>query len=298
MKMKRILISIAALATVMSAAAQNREIARTGVYEQNGQVVFGEPESTITVDLKVERIETIVGPYARYAQKYLGVRAPLNDKTSWSILGADIALANGASYSAPAKVESAESYAESQFGTLREFARMPLDRTDARALTADESAAEAAAAIFSLRKHRIDLITGEAGENVFGGGLDSALKTLDAYETAYLELFLGKRVVTVETIRLTVHPSSDKFGYVLGRFNDKDGLLPSTDLSGEMLMLRIEPSGDTSLKYLKESTGREKNVFECRIADHSTCILSCGTDQIASAVLPLFEFGRTVQIAQ
>lgn len=296
--MKRFLLSIAALATVVSAAAQNRQILRTGVYEQNGQTVFGEPESSITVDLKVECVETIVGPYARYAQKYLGVRAPLNDKTSWSIKGADIALTNAASYSAPASVEPAESYAESQFGTLREFARMPLDRTDARALTADEAAAEAAAAIFSLRKHRIDLITGEAGENVFGGGLESALKALDAYETAYLELFLGKRVVTVKTVRLTVHPSSDKFGYVLGRFNEKDGILPSTDLSGEMLMLRIEPSGDTSLKYLSEATGREKNIVKCRIADLSTCILSCGTEQIASAVLPIFEFGRTVYVAQ
>lgn len=296
--MKRILVSIAALAMVVSATAQNRQISRIGIYQQNGEICFGEPQSTIIVDLKVEQIETIVGPYARYAQKHLGVRAPLNDKTSWSIVGASIALADEASFAAPAAIAPAESYAESQFGTLREFARMPLDRTDARALTADEAAAEAAAAIFSLRKHRIDLITGEAGENVFGGGLESALKTLDAYETAYLELFLGKRIVTTKTIRLAVHPSSDKFGYVLGRFNDKDGLLPSTDLAGEMLMLRIEPSGDTSLKYLKEATGREKSIIECRIADQSTCILSYGTEQIASATLPLFEFGRTVYVGQ
>lgn len=296
--MKRFLISIAAIAATMSATAQSRQILRTGAYQQNGTVVVVEPESTITVDLKVERIETIVGPYARYAQKYLGVRAPLSDKVSWSIVGANIGLANNAAYLAPATVAPAESYAESQFGTLREFARLPLDRTDARALTADEAAAEAAAAIFSLRKHRIDLITGEAGENVFGAGLESALKAIDAYETAYLELFLGKRVVTVETLRLTVHPSSDKFGYVVGRFSEKDGLVPSTDLSGEMLMLRIEPSGDTSLNYVKEATGREKSTVECRVADLSTCILSCGTEQIASTVLPIFEFGRTVLVAQ
>ena len=296
--MKRILISIAALATVVSAAAQSRQISRTGVFEQNGQTVFGEPESTITVDLQVERVETIVGPYARYAQKYLGVRAPLSDKVAWTITGAHIGLVNEDSYLAPATTEPSESYAESQFGTLREFARLPLDRTDARALTADDAAGEAAAAIFSLRKHRIDLITGEAGENVFGGGLESALKALDEYETAYLELFFGKHIVTKQTIRLTVHPSSDKFGYVLGRFNDKDGVLPATDLSGEMLMLRIEPSGDTSLKYLKEATGKERSVYECRVADFSTCILSCGTEQIASTVLPLFEFGRTVHVAQ
>lgn len=296
--MKKFFLSIAILAMAATATAQNRHISRTGVYEQNGELVFGEPQTAITVDLKVERTETIVGPYARYAQKYLGVRAPLSDKVAWTITGAEIALANNDSYQAPATAAPTHSYAESQFGTLREFARLPLDRTDARALDADKAAGEAAAAIFSLRKHRIDLITGEAGENVFGGGLESALKTIDAYETAYLEMFFGKRIVTVETIRLTVHPSSDKFGYVLGRFNDKDGLLPATDLSGEMLMLRIEPSGDTSLKYLKEATGKERNIYQCRVADMSTCILSCGTEQIASTVLPVFEFGRTVHVAQ
>jgi hypothetical protein len=37
--------------------------------------------------------------------------------------------------------------------------------------TTEEQAAATAEMIFSLRKHRLDLITGEAGENVFGGGL-------------------------------------------------------------------------------------------------------------------------------
>ena len=63
------------------------------------------------------------------------------------------------------------------------------------------AARNAAAAIFSLRKHRLDLISGEAGENVFGAGLPVALERLDRLEQEYLELFLGRRVVTTETRR-------------------------------------------------------------------------------------------------
>ncbi|MCH5330137.1 MAG: DUF4831 family protein [Alistipes sp.] len=295
--MKRFLISMAVLTAVASASAQNRPIVRTGVFDRNGETVFSEPASTITVDLTVERNEIITGPYARYAQKYLGVRAPLSDKTTWSITGASISLA-GDGVAAAAVPAQSESRTELHFGTAREFARLSPDRTDARALTADEAAAEAADAIFSLRKHRMDLITGEAGENVFGGGLEAALKTIDAYETAYLELFFGKRAVTAETVRLTVHPSGDKFGYVLCRFSEKEGIVPSTDLSGEMVMLRIEPSGDTSLKYIREATEKDKSAVECRVADLSTCILSCGTEELASAVLPLFEYGRTLRVAK
>lgn len=296
--MKQIIAVMAALAVAATVSAQSRPIVRTGAYMQDGRLVVSEPASTITVDLKMQCTEIITGPYARYAQKYLGVRAPLSDKTTWSIVGADIALSAGEAATAPAAAAPETSRAESQFGTLREFARLPLDRTDARALTADEAAAEAAEAIFSLRKHRLDLITGEAGENVFGAGLDAALKSIDAYETAYLELFFGKHIVTEKSVRLTVHPSGDKFGYILGRFNEKEGIVPATDLSGEMIMLRIEPSGDTSLNYIAEATGKEKSIVECRVADLSTCILSCGTEHLTSVVLPLFEFGRTVRIAQ
>lgn len=54
-------------------------------------------------------------------------------------------------------------------------------------------AQDAANAIFSLRRHRIDLVTGEAGENVFGAGLKAALEEIDRLEQEYLSLFLGKQ---------------------------------------------------------------------------------------------------------
>ena len=57
-----------------------------------------------------------------------------------------------------------------------------------------EPAAQAAQSIFTIRKKRMDLITGDAGENVFGAGLKDALEALDAREQAYLELFLGKKI--------------------------------------------------------------------------------------------------------
>lgn len=296
--MKRLAIFAACVLCVSAVSAQGVKIARTGVWTENGVVTFGEPHSIIAVDVCVEHTEILVGPYARYAQKYLGVRAPLNDRSSWRIAGATISLLDDSAFAASCAVAPGQCVNEPQSELPREFARLLPDRTDARALTPDEAAAEAAEMIFSLRKHRLELITGEAGENVFGGGLEAALRSIDQYENACLELFFGKRVVTTRTERITVRPSGDRFGYVLGRFSEKEGPVPATDLTGEMLMLQIEPSGDTSLSYVVEAEPKDKNVAECRVADFSTCIFSCGTERIASAVLPLYEYGRSLTVVK
>ena len=86
-------------------------------------------------------------------------------------------------------------------------------------LALEDAAREAANTIFSLRRHRIELITGEAGENVFGEGLKAALAEIERLEQSYLELFLGKRVVTTETRRYVVYPQSDKKQYIVCRFS-------------------------------------------------------------------------------
>ena len=149
--------------------------------------------------------------------------------------------------------------------------------------------------IFSLRRHRIELITGEAGENVFGEGLKAALAEIERLEQSYLELFLGKRVVTTETRRYVVYPQSDKKQYIVCRFSAAAGLLPESDLSGDMVLLQIEPSGNTATAV--EASAKESNTVTCRVADPSVCTVIAGGREYARAVLPLFEFGRTINVA-
>ena len=159
----------------------------------------------------------------------------------------------------------------------------------------EDAARTAAAQIFSLRRHRIELVTGEAGENVFGEGLKAALEEIDRLEQSYLELFLGKRIVSTETRRYVVCPQADKKQYIVCRFSPAAGLLPDTDLSGDIVLLQIEPSGVA--KSDLEAGPKETQVVACRVADPSTCIVVSGGREYARAVLPVFEFGRTINVA-
>lgn len=288
-----------AVVAALTASAQSDYIVQTGkIIGEDGVVRFVEPKSTIVVDITVEKRETIVGPFARYAQKYLGVRAPLTEKLSYRIVDAKVALAEGDVCMATDAVAAPTMTVTPQFNDDKGYARLLPNRTDSRALTADEAARDAANDIFLLRKSRLELITAQAGENVFGGGLEAALREIDKYENANLELFFGREEVSTVSERVTLMPSGDKFNYVLWRFSEKMGLVPATDLSGEIIMLHIEPSGDTSLKYVTEAGEKDKIQVDCRVADFATCVVSCGTEPIAKSVLPLFEYGRSFKVAK
>ena len=288
-----------AVVAALTASAQSDYIVQTGkIIGEDGVVRFVEPKSTIVVDITVEKRETIVGPFARYAQKYLGVRAPLTEKLSYRIVDAKVALAESDVCMATDAVAAPTMTVTPQFNDDKGYARLLPNRTDSRALTADEAARDAANDIFLLRKSRLELITAQAGENVFGGGLEAALREIDKCENANLELFFGREEVSTVSERVTLMPSGDKFNYVLWRFSEKMGLVPATDLSGEIIMLHIEPSGDTSLKYVTEAGEKDKIQVDCRVADFATCVVSCGTEPIAKSVLPLFEYGRSFKVAK
>ena len=292
--MKFRLLTLLLLCCGAAATAQNPYIVPEGATESASGISVNMPRSVVAVDLTVERTAVLCGPYARYAQKYLGVRAPLTDKTTWRIADARIALAGDAVYEAPAPA-SATSQVLSHASSDEAFAALQPDRTSMTILSLEDAARSAAEQIFALRRHRLELISGEAGEHVFGEGLKSALNEIDRLEQEYLELFLGKQVRTTAGYRYLVYPSADKKQYIFCRFSPAAGLLPENDLSGDMVVLQIEPSGNTSCSV--EAGPKESSVVMCRVADPSTCTVIAGGQEYVRAVLPLFEFGRTVRVA-
>lgn len=278
-----------------AAVAQNPYIALEGATEQAGGVVVSQPATVLAVDVTAERDVTLVGPYARYAQKFLGIRAPLNDKTVYAFRDASVGLLNGDEYLQAATPGADAQRVLSHTVATDEFARIQPDKTDMLIPSLEDAAREAANTIYSLRKHRQELITGEAGENVFGEGLESALAEIARLEQEYLELFLGKRIVTTQTRRYVVYPKSDKKQHIVCRFSSADGLLPEHDLLGEMVLLQIEPSGFAPAPAA--ASVKDRNVVRCRVAAMATCTVTCGTSEYARTVLPIFEFGRTVNVA-
>lgn len=288
--MKRIafMLSTVLVMTAAAASAQSN-IKRVGVYAENGEIVLGEATTPLEVSITVRKEQVVVGPYARYAQKYLGVRAPLVDKTSYSIVAADVRIADEANAQCNTPADEVEVLSHAA-GTATEFARLLPNRMNSVELTPEAAAKQLANDIFSLRRHRMDLITGEAGENVFGAGLEVALKKIDELEQAYLELFFGKHVITTVTTTLPVKLNADKTSYIVARFSESGGLLSADDLSGDIVLLQITPG--TTAYPASDPRGR----VTYRYADDAQCSVLYSQQVLCNTILPLFEFGRTITV--
>lgn len=280
-----------------AATAQNTPYkAVVGTYiDASGALAVSDPSTSVAVDLIVEKEQTVVGPYARYAQKFLNMRGSLVDKTVYSLKGVKLAVTGGEDVIADA-VPAAEVTETSYMGSASEFAKVLPDRMSATAVSEEEAAANAAQAIFSIRKHRMDLITGEAGENVFGAGLKDALAALDAAEQEYLELFFGKRVITTSVERVVVPMVEGVQSYAVARISSSAGVVAADAKDGDAVTLEVAPSGRARLSSIVEADPKSKTAVKVRVADPSTCTVKVGDKVLTSAVLPLFEMGRTAYI--
>ena len=278
------------LLTMASASAQNSIYkAVVGAHKDaTGHIVVSDPSTTLAVDLVFETEQVVVGPYAKYAQKYLETRGALVDKSTTSLKSAKLAVVTDNAFAAGTVAEPTTTIS-SYLGSENEFPKISPDRTSSSAMSLDDAAAQAAQAIFTIRKNRMDLISGEAGENVFGGGLKDALEALDAKEQAYLELFLGKKVTTTYTQRVIVPIVAGVNEYVIAR---------TTSGKPEDIKLVLTPSEATpKFSTLSEVDPRDKTAIAVRIANIATCAVKVGNNVVGSASLPIFELGRTAYVA-
>ncbi|MDR0908019.1 MAG: DUF4831 family protein [Rikenellaceae bacterium] len=258
-------------------------------------VVDGKPSQTQTsvyVNITVTEQEIIAGPYARYAQKYLGVAAPLTDKKLYEITGATIATQ-------PA-VRSNDNASEASIVSLmnpaKGFPKLLIDRTSNSSLSLEENARAAANRIFDIRRSRYELITGDAGENVFGAGLGSALAELDKLEEEYLSLFLGKQTTVTRHRQCKVVPTAGKETYILCRFSTVGGLLPSGDLTGEAIVLETIPLNNISTAGFTVVQKPDKTDRAFLVADDVSCRVVFDNTEIASETLAVLQFGRTLYL--
>jgi hypothetical protein len=236
------------------------------LYYKQGKAVVTEAEPiVVNVTLRVVKSHFLPGVYARYAQKYLGKRATLSEYSSLELTDARLAWG---------EAEKAIPAVEQTPYTLP----LPLNKVSATAQTVDEQAAATAEMIFSLRKHRLELITGEAGENVFGAGLKAALDEIARMEKECLDMFYGSKTTTEQTHTFNITLSPDKTEYLVCRFSDDAGVVAVDDLSGKPIVLKVETAPHKEYSQLQPLGPKDKVSAEYIIVPQSKCSLIIGAE--------------------
>ncbi len=271
---------------ITDVCAQHIEKQRVGIYANGSDIVIAEAHTTLAVTFTVEHECFVVGPYARYAQRLLGERAPLVERDEYRIVAAEVMLSDGSHLYEPEAVE------EYLVESLPRFSYPLIDRVSSTEVSGEAAAEAAANQIYALRKARLELVTGELGDGGFGAGVSSALREIERLEREYLELFYGKRQITLSHHRYIIDVAEGKSSYVVARFNPSDGLVAWDDLSGDIVLLSIHP-GD-----MEYPASDPKGKISYRFANNADVAVSLAGERIAERVLPIYEFGETILLTQ
>lgn len=281
-RLSLILVLMFVMASTLSAQQVVKK--RIGVYTENGNTVVAEANTMLVVDITMSYEEFVAGPYARYAQKYMGARASQVGYMEYSIVDAEVALAADDFYG----VDNDCYAAERCYASSVSFPDVLPDKLSTGTMSVENAAEEAAETIFDLRRVRMELICGDLGEGVYGAGLESALNELDRLEKSYMELFYGKREQRLITRRFYLPVDATRKSQVLARFNAEEGILGADNLNGDIIMVTIQPSE----MHYPESNPKGKISY--RYANNATVIVTLGQQLLNSRVLPIYEFGKTI----
>lgn len=245
-------------------------------------------QTTIEIILKVRKEQVVMGPYARYAKQYLGVTVPLNNKTIYSIVDASIqeTIPNQNKKSDVLVCENKIVNSASQRIDFIDVSINPITtgistRSDA------EIARSAAETIFTLRKRRFEMVTGESID--LGAGTEAAIKEMARIEREYLNLFTGITSTEYISYVFEVIPSTSRDKYIVCRISENGGILNETDLTGEPVLLVIK-----SLNTLPEAPARSKKDATTKVLQPEIveCTLFIGTDKMLSENIYMYQFGK------
>ena len=280
--MKKFFVAIVMLTFAVTLSAQS--ISRKGFYMDGNQPVNDNPKSCITVCVTVERQVFTPGEFARYAQKMLGVRASLADRTQTKLLSATICT------------EEPQTEPVNSVTGGAEPSVLPVYRVDNRPMSVEQQAQAAADMIFAMRKVRKELITGDAGENVFGAGLRSALEEIAASEQQCLDMFYGTTTTAIQEYRYTITPTAEQTSYTVCRYREDEGVVDKADLSGTPVMIVITPA-QVETEGLPVATEKDKVKRSYIISAQCKVELFVGTQTMDSLSIPMFQYGKTVVLA-
>lgn len=310
--MRRFIIALLVLATITAfdASAQLVVKKRIGTFIENGNVTVAEARTMLAVDLTIQVDSYTAGPYAKYAERMLGCQVRMVDNQIYSIVEANVSVVDNDAYLS-AEPQLVETLDEELFPVL-----LP-DRLDAVKTDLEKAAKSAAEQIFSLRTTRLELITAELGDGVYGAGLESALREIERLEREYTELFIGKKSSKTLKYRYFIpvsEPEYDKVetpevpegvdpatvvvpepkvlpqSHIVARFSDHLGVLATNDHRGDILLVTINP---TDTAYPESNL---KGKAEYRYANNSEVTLSLMGRVLVERILPVYEYGKTVKI--
>lgn len=155
-------------------------------------------------------------------------------------------------------------------------------------------AKEAADMIFSLRKKKLQIVSGDTDASYSGEAMGAAIKEIDRMEKEYLEMFIGYSDVQTQKMNFDIVPSGKDgnkghLRYVAFRISDTEGLVPADNVSGRPYIIEIEPKPVSAPQ--NQAKAARGNVLYYRIPAICTIRLMDRAVTLLQSRVPVYQLG-------
>lgn len=326
--MKQIFILFFILFAFTFVNAQTKVLKMSATKSTDYGVTYSLPKTVFTVQVNYSKFTQKAGPFAKYAEKYLGLNEQstiLEDKIYYTL--------DKITVESKGVVDKTESYlvefkakTTSPFVCLTEdglictinadYVSESTSTKNARSNPASESpsmqaqsiyteeyllassvvkmAEIAAKQIYKLRESRTNLLTGDA-ENAprDGEGMKIVLANLEAQEKALMELFTGATGIEPFDSEFEVEPLSDIDKEVLFRFSKHAGIVDADDLSGSPVYLNVAKLENTEEKEIADPKRKAKEAQSIvyNIPGKAAVEVFYGINSLYKSTFPVVQFG-------
>ncbi|GHT74541.1 DUF4831 domain-containing protein [Bacteroidia bacterium] len=164
-----------------------------------------------------------------------------------------------------------------------------------RAGSVSKMAEIAAKNIYKIRESRQDILTGEA-ENIpkDGEAMKIVLKTLEAQEKIWTELFTGSRKTVQHFQQLSIEPATEMNKELLFRFSSYFGVVDKNDLSGNPVYLNINDLKTVAIEPIDpKRKAKEPESIVYNVPGKAAVEILNGSQKIYSTTLNVTQFGTT-----
>ncbi len=320
--------------------------------------VYSLPKTGFSINVESVNTTIFPGPYAAYAQKYLGIAETSTElRVDWVIASISVIpftepdmqmifAVEPLNISSNSIIKLTESglvipirstfFNESQFSGILEpnfaekqfstdlshtpfiaaertthysrvyqdstFVKIPVHKTLVVEKSLEDKAREAADFIFSLRKRRFDLLSGEADFVAEGKAVEAVLAEISRLEHEYLTLFVGKVQQHKSIHSFSYTPANEEAGSViLFRFSPSKGVLPVSDLSGSPVVISTSILEKWQQTELFNSIASEKgkpraDAFYYRIPVPVNIKINYGQTELLQKRETAYQFGPLVRM--
>ena len=155
--------------------------------------------------------------------------------------------------------------------------------------SSEDKAKEAAQMIFTFRKMRVQIVTGDTDATFSGEAMSAVLEELTRLENEYLTLFTGYSDLSTQKATFTIIPEkTDSQSRIIAfRLSDTEGLVSADNMAGKPYMLELTP------EPVSPAMGQPaKNaVVHYRIPAICTAVLREGVNILLQTRIPVHQMG-------